>query len=164
MKYRYNEAVDQWDIIPHADRDFGNFTVKSKSSSFVFHQVTQPHGSHYIYRDNRISGRDPDFREASVDHYTLSIPFSVLGEEQHIQISDPLSGTTIYNQTIYTKQVFSLPSTSIHCNSGSKNDCPSKCRSLSGEWIDKKCVITGYLHNLCLRLRPSSPNFLDFPP
>ena len=164
LKYRYNEAVDQWDTTPSEDRDFSNFTVQSKASRFTFHQVTQPHGSHYIYRDNRISKRDPDFREASVNHYSLSLPFNLLDEKHRIEIVDSLSGTTVYNQTIYTKQVFYLPSTSIHCNSGSKDSCPTKCRSLSGEWVDKKCVLTGYLHTLCLRLRPSSPNFIDFPP
>ena len=164
MKYRYNEAVDQWDAIPSRDLAFDNFTVQSKSSLFAFYQVTQPHGSHYIYRDSRISKRDPDFRTSSVHHYSLSIPFNLLDEKQQITILDPLSGITIYNKTIYTKQVFFLPSTSIHCNSGSKDSCPAKCRSLSGEWVEKRCIITGYLHNLCLRLRPSSPNFIDFPP
>lgn len=156
--------MSQWDEVPANDRNFGNFSVLVNGAVFPLHQITQPHGSQYVYRDHRQSRHEPSFLEASADYYTVSIPVNVREESLSIIISDSMRGITTFNRSVDLMQVFLLPSTSIHCNSGLKGSCEQKCHSFSGEWIDKKCVVTGYFHDLCLRLRPSSENYLDNPP
>lgn len=156
--------MSRWDEVPANDRNFGNFSVLVNDVVFPLHQITQPHGSHYIYRDHRQSRHEPSFLEASADYYTVSIPVNAREESLSIIISDPMRGVTTFNRSVDLMQVFLLPSTSIHCNSGLKGSCEKRCHSFLGEWIDKKCVVTGYFHDLCLRLRPSSENYLDNPP